>query len=198
MRQGGRGSGSCGLGFCGCCRECYLSSRGQADNRSPPVLLQRRCIFGVKEAFEGLQRDLDPLAPGGAAGPGQQRSALEAELAARQDLPRQLTAADRQQEQRIGQNLAVVLAKVRRRACWGRGLLGEGAGAGRHLGALGRRHHTLAEPPSLFLPGPQHPLPRANPVAAAPAAAQRQPTPSLAATAVPVPGLPSGAGSKEG
>ncbi|KAL4427654.1 hypothetical protein ABPG75_001743 [Micractinium tetrahymenae] len=84
--------------------------------QAPPLqaaLLARmqRCMFGIKGAFKDMQQDLSPLSQlvAAQAGQGQQQSALERELAAGRDVARAVTAADREQQQRVEANVRHVL-----------------------------------------------------------------------------------------
>ncbi|KAI7838517.1 hypothetical protein COHA_007778 [Chlorella ohadii] len=69
----------------------------------------QRCMYNIKAAFRDMQQDLAPLAR---SGEQHEMSALERELAAGRDVPRALTAADREQQQRVEANIRHVLRQV--------------------------------------------------------------------------------------
>lgn len=84
--------------------------------QAPPLqaaLLARmqRCMYCIKGAFTDMQQDLSPLSQlvAAQAGRGVQQGALERELAAGRDVARALTAADREQQQRVEANVRHVL-----------------------------------------------------------------------------------------
>lgn len=105
------------------CSQCSpahrLCSLQHASRHTPPpsCTLQQRCMFCIKGAFQDMQQDLSPLSQLVAtqAGQGQQKSTLERALAAGRDVARAVTAADREQQQRVEANVRHVLRQVRRR-----------------------------------------------------------------------------------
>ncbi len=105
-------------------------------------LLQQRCIFCIKGAFKDMQQDLSPLSQlvAAQAGQGQQQSALDRELAAGRDVARPVTAADREQQQRVEANVRHVLRQVNHRGDQDWGLLACGRLA---LWRMGQREHPL-------------------------------------------------------
>ncbi|PSC68914.1 mediator of RNA polymerase II transcription subunit 6 [Micractinium conductrix] len=70
----------------------------------------QRCMYCIRGAFADMQQDLAPLGAGAeAAAAAAQASALERELKAGRDVPRALTPADREQQQRVEANVRHVL-----------------------------------------------------------------------------------------
>lgn len=92
--------------------------------------LQQRCMYCIKGAFTDMQQDLSPLSQlvAAQAGRGGQQGALERELAAGRDVARALTAADREQQQRVEANVRHVLRQVSCRPGQAWGMFNTGGG----------------------------------------------------------------------